>query len=837
MNYYNNDIIEITSKLKTSVNNGLTDNEAEKRLKKYGKNVLSQEKRKSLFIRFLNQFKDFMVIVLLAASIISAAAEIYSGGRNFTDSIIIVVIVAANAIMGLIQENRADKALETLKNMTRPYTEVVRNGENVEVLSEDVVVGDVILLQSGNKVPADCRIIESISLMADEGLLTGESGSVEKTESALKGEIPLAERKNMLYMGTSIVQGRARAVVVATGKNTEMGDIANMLKDTEESGTPLQVKLSELGKILGTGALFICAAVFLIGIVRNMPVFGMFMEAISLAVAAIPEGLPAVVTVMLALGVSKMAEKNAIVKSLPAVEALGNADVICTDKTGTLTENKMKVVDTYGDKNILKYAVLCCDADSEKGEATELAIVRSAEKNGIKKEYIENDMPRVFEIPFSSSRKMMTTVHIYKKGEECDKYDYIAVTKGACENVLKCCNIKKSEIQQIIDKNNEFAKKGLRVLAVAVRYASEIIKSEKDMKFMGLIAMEDSPRPGVKNSVEICRNAGIRTVMITGDNPITAQAIGRRVGINSEVVTGMELDNMTEEEFSKAADTINIYARVSPRHKLKIVENLKSKDNVVAMTGDGINDAPALKKADIGCAMGGCGTDVAREASDIVLADDNFNTIVEAIKQGRIIFENIKKSIHFLLSSNIGEIIAIFVAVLMGFAPPLLPVQLLWVNLVTDSLPAIALGLDTCEDVMKNKSKNRSFLNKADGIKIVLEGAMIGMLTLVAFAIGKVIFKDIKIGRTMAFCVLSISQLIHAFNMRSEKSIINVDLKGNMYLVGALIVGLILQVIVVITPLGNVFGTMGLQWYQWLVVMGLSLMPIPLVEIEKRLGE
>lgn len=826
MNYYNNDIREVIQALKTTVNNGLDNIEAEHRLKSYGKNQLETHKGTSVFLKFLNQFKDFMVIVLIVASLISAAAEVYSGGRNFTDSIIIVVIVMFNALMGVIQENRADKAIEALKSLTKPYTVVIRDGMEKSIPSEEVTVGDIIILNSGNKVPADCRIIEAVSLMADEGALTGESGSVAKSEDKLIGEIPLAERKNMLYMGTSIVQGRCRAVVTAVGEATEMGDIAGMLKNSEDSETPLQKKLAELGKILGVGALLICIIIFGVGVVRQMPVFGMFMESVSLAVAAIPEGLPAVVTVMLAIGVSKMAGQNAIVKSLPAVEALGNTTVICSDKTGTLTENKMKVVDLWGDKEVLKYACLCCDADSQKGEATELAIVRGAEERGYIKTDLENNMPRVYEIPFTSSRKMMTTVHIKDK-------DYMAITKGACENVLNCCRDKNK--LEILSINNSLAEKGYRVLAVATKIGSEVIKNERDMNFMGLIAMEDSPREGVKESVELCRKAGIRTVMITGDNPLTARAIGNKIGIKGEVVTGLDIDNMTGDEFAKTADSINIYARVSPRHKLKIVNYLQNKDEVVAMTGDGINDAPALKKADIGCAMGGCGTEVAREAADIVLSDDNFNTIVAAIRQGRVIFENIKKAVHFLLSSNIGEIISIFSAVIMGFAPPLLPVQLLWVNLVTDSFPAIALGLDICDDdIMTGKSKSKSFLNKSNGIRIALEGTMIGILTLVAFAIGKVMFGNIKIGRTMAFCVLSISQLVHSFNMRSEKSLLCIDILSNIYLVGAFVLGLILQVAVVATPFGMVFGTMALTGGQWLVVMALSLVPILVVELEKR---
>ena len=828
MNYHNMNIRQVITELKTSANNGLTKKEAEIRQQKYGKNIIEHGKKSNIIIRFVEQFKDFMVIILIIAAIVSAFAEIYSGGTNFTDSIIILVIVVFNAIMGLVQETKADKALETLKNMTKPHCVVIRNGKEIEITADNVTIGDIVVLTSGNQVPADCRIIEASALMSEESTLTGESGSIEKSEKVLPEKTNLAERKNMLYMGTNIVQGRCKAVVTATGSNTEMGEIAKMIKFADNSTTPLQIKLSELGKYLGVGALLICLVIFGIGVLRQMPVFGMFMEAVSLAVAAIPEGLPAVVTVMLAIGVSRMAEKNAIVKSLPAVEALGNATIICSDKTGTLTENKMKVTNVWGDKDTLKLGCLCCDADNSKGEATELAIVQGAEEIGIIKSQLEYSMPRVFEIPFNSTRKLMTTVHIYDK-------EYIAITKGACENVLECCRISNNKKEEILSKNNEFAQKGLRVIAVAKRICSEIVKSERDMTFLGLIAMEDSPREGVETSVEICRKAGIRTIMITGDNPVTAKAIGEKIGIKSDAVTGLELDGMSEFEFENTMKNINIYARVSPKHKLKIVEYFQKRNEIVAMTGDGINDAPALKKADIGCAMGNCGTEVAREASDIVLADDNFNTIVEAVHQGRIIFENIKKSVHFLLSSNIGELISIFVAVILGFAPPLLPVQLLWVNLVTDSFPAIALGLDLCDDnIMTGKSKSGGFLNKKEGVKIGLEGAMIGMLALVAFAIGKVIFGNITVGRTMAFCVLSISQLVHAFNMRSEKSLLNVDILSNPYLIGALIIGVLLQIAVVHTPLCSVFGTVPLQAGQWLVTIMLSLVPILVVEIEKR---
>lgn len=828
MNYYNNNIRETLNYLNTTSNNGLSTEDAEKRLAENGKNFISHESKTNIIFKFLNQFKDFMVIILIIAAIISAIAEYTNGESNFTDSIIIIVIVVFNAIMGLVQESKADKALDALKSLTKPYAEVIRDGEEKTIPAENLVIGDIVLMTSGNKVPADCRIIDAVSLLAEEGALTGESGSIEKHCNPITGDPALAERHNMLYMGTNIVQGRCRAVVTATGNNTEMGIIAEMIKTAEVTTTPLQVKLSELGKYLGVGALLICIIIFSIGLLRHMPVFDMFMESVSLAVAAIPEGLPAVVTIMLAIGVSEMAKKKAIVKSLPAVESLGNATIICSDKTGTLTENKMTVVETRGNKDVLKYGCMCCDAEADKGEPTETAIVKAAEKEGYIKSELESNMPRVFEIPFNSTRKLMTTVHIMEK-------DYIAITKGACENVLAICRISKSEAQDILNQNVELAKKGYRVLAVATKVCSEIMKNESDMKFAGLIAMEDSPRKDVSKSIELCKKAGIRTIMITGDNPVTARAIGKKIGIVSPVVKGNELDAMTDDEFSKVAETTDIYARVSPKHKLKIVNYFQNKGEIVAMTGDGINDAPALKKADIGCAMGKGGTDVAREAADIVLADDNFNTIVSAIKQGRIIFENIKKAIHFLLSSNIGELISIFAAVVMGYAPPLLPVQLLWVNLVTDSFPAIALGLDKCEDdIMTGKNKTDKFLNKKEGIKIVLEGAMIGMLALIAFAIGKIFYDNITIGRTMAFSVLSISQLVHSFNMRSEKSLLEIDIISNPYLIGSFALGVLLQFLVVSTPLCALFGTTMLQAGQWLIILALSFVPIIVVELEKR---
>ena len=821
MNYHSEDIRRVIRDLKTSINDGLDLKTAEKRLKEEGENALESEKRTPLIIKFFDQFKDFMVIVLIAAAAISALAEIYSGGREFVDSIVIGVIVVFNAIIGTVQECRADNALEALKEMTVPKTRVVRNGEEKEINSENVVRGDIILLEAGDIVPADCRIIEEVALKADESLLTGETAGVEKRECVLDEDIPLAERKNMLYMGTSVVQGRVRAVVTATGKSTEMGKISAMLKREDEE-TPLQKKLNKLGRELGTGAILICISIFGIGVFRGFSAFKMFMTAVSLAVAAIPEGLTAVVTIVLAIGVQKMARKNAIVKKLSAVEALGNATVICSDKTGTITENKMTLCYTSNDEAI-KLACLCCDADIEKGEATELGIVRGAKEKGYDKEEMENNMPRVYEIPFSSERRLMTTVH--KNGN-----DYLAISKGAVEEILKICGEGKN--RTVINEADRLAERGLRVLAVAKKVSSTIVKEERGFKYVGLIALADRPRKGVAESVEICRRAGVRTFMITGDNGITAKAIAGEIGINSPVITGAEIETMSSEELKNCVKECSIYARVTPEHKYRIVDALKKEGEIVAFAGDGINDAPSIKLADIGCAMGGNGTEVARQASDIVLADDNFNTIAAAIKEGRGIYENILKVIHFLLSSNIGEILVIFLAVVMGFSVPLIPVQLLWVNLVTDSLPAVALGVDTVDkNIMEGRRSEEGMWNR-----IILEGIMIGSLALLAFAIGKVCYGDLTVGRTMSFCTLSISQLVHAFNMRSRRSLLYVNIFDNVYLIGALILGIFLQWLVVEPEFMNsIFGTSALRMSQWLWVMGLSLVPLAVCEAEKRL--
>lgn len=821
MKYYSSDIRQVIKYLKTSINDGLDKDTIKLRQKQEGQNILHSNKPTPLIIKFINQFKDFMVIVLIAAAIISALAEWYSGGREFVDSIVIFAIVFFNGVIGTIQELRADNALDALKEMTVPITKAIRGGKECQVKSEEIVRGDVLILDAGDIVPADCRIIEETALKADESLLTGEVVGVEKAECVLLDDTPMAEQKNMLFMGTSVVQGRCRAVVTNIGKKTEMGKISAMLT-TDNEETPLQKKLNKIGKQLGIGAILICIIIFVIGVLRGFSAFKMFMTAVSLAVAAIPEGLTAVVTIVLAIGVQKMAEKNAIVKKLSAVEALGNATVICSDKTGTITENKMTL--TYGSSDeAIKLACLCCDASENEGEATELGIVRGGAERGFKKEELENNMPRVYEIPFSSERRKMTTVH--KSGN-----DYLAISKGAVEEILNIC--RGANNNKILREANDLAEHGLRVMAVAKKVSSTIVKDERDFKFVGIIALADKARKGVRESVNICKDAGVKTLMITGDNGITAKAIGEDIGIYSDVITGKDIDNMDNSQLMEAVNKYSIYARVTPENKYRIVDALKKQGEIVAFAGDGINDAPSIKLADIGCSMGKGGTEVARQASDIVLADDNFNTIVSAIKEGRGIYENILKVIHFLLSSNIGEILVIFLSVIMGFQVPLLPVQLLWVNLVTDSLPAVALGVDVVDkSVMIGKRKEEGMWTR-----IVLEGFMIGALALLAFAIGNFI-GDIRTGRTMCFCVLSISQLVHAFNMRTIKSLLDINIFENVYLIGALILGVFLQWLVVEPNFMNsIFGTVPLNGIQWLVVAILSFVPVLVCEIEKRVG-
>ncbi|WP_250277943.1 calcium-translocating P-type ATPase, PMCA-type [[Clostridium] colinum] len=856
MNYYSINIKDTEKQLKTNIQTGLTSKEATNRLRQNGENIIKDSNKKNNIVKFFEQFNDFMVIILLIAGFISFFISFLQGEKDFLDAIIIILIVFINAILGFMQENKAEKALEALKKMSSPKATVIRDGILQKIDSTSLVVGDIIVINNGDYISADARLIECTNLKVEEATLTGESIPIEKVSDTINIEnSSIGDRKNMVYSGTLAINGKGKAIVTAVGMKTEMGKIADMLINQENEQTNLQKKLEETGKILGIGALIICFGIFFIGIFRKIPPFEMFMTSISLAVAAIPEGLPAIVTIMLAIGVEKMVKRNAIIRKLPAVEALGSATVICSDKTGTLTQNKMKVVRTYTkDKQMLySMASLCNNVEiglknKLMGEPTEIAIMELAIQNGVYKQKEEEALPRVNEIPFDSKRKMMTTIHRNKNG-------YKIITKGAIDVLLKRCSyyyengrkepLTENKKREILRENMAMAKEALRVLAICYKDSDTYIdiKStnvEKDLIFLGMVGMIDPPREETYEAVMKCKKAGIKPVMITGDHIETAKAIGRKIGILRQeglAITGEELNNITEKELCENIHKYDIFARVSPEHKVRIVKAFKKRGHIVAMTGDGVNDAPALKAADIGCAMGITGTDVAKGAADIILADDNFSTIVEAIKEGRSIYENIKKSVHFLLSSNIGEIITILVALIIGFKSPLVAIQLLWINLVTDSLPAIALGIDPPDQFLMEGSVKKSktgIFTKARWSRIALEGMMIGCLSLLAYAIGIAVFKEYIIGSTMAFATLSISQLIHAFNMKTEKSIFSINLFNNPYLIYSLIAGVILQVLVIMVPfLANIFKVVALNTTQWLIVLILCIMPIIIVELEK----
>lgn len=840
---------------------GLTEDEASKRLEKYGANNLKEKKKESLFIKFIKQFNDFMIIVLIIAAIISAIVAKTNGSGDYIDSIIIIAIVIFNAIMGLIQEEKAEKSLEALKKMSAPNAKVRRNGKIQEIEASQVVPGDVVILEAGNYVPADCRLIDSYNLQIEESSLTGETLPTSKqADVILNANTAIGDLKNMAFATTIVVNGHAEAVVVETGMNTKVGQIAGMIIENESPETPLQKKLGEVGKTLAITCMIICGLIFLIGIWQQIPITEMFMTSVGLAVAAIPEGLPAIVTIMLSIGVTKMAKKNSIIRKLPAVETLGCSSVICSDKTGTLTQNKMTVtqirnavgiVKNDDRRFILELGTMCTDTiESQEviGEATEVAITNAAVEMNLRKRDLYDQMQRINEISFDSKRKMMTTIH--KIGSK-----YRIITKGAPDVLIKRCSqyYQNGRIEPIFSKrdalqeqNQMMAEDALRVIAIAYKDVEKLPREinsetiENELTFVGLIGMIDPPREGVKEAVKTCRKAGIKTVMITGDHLQTAKAIAKELGILRKgdlAINGETLEKMSQQELERDIMRYSVFARVSPEHKVRIVKAFQSTGAVVAMTGDGVNDAPALKNADIGIAMGKGGTDVAKNASDMVLTDDNFVTIVEAVKQGRNIYDNIKKAVHFLLATNIGEIVAIFVGLLLGIKSPLLAIQLLWVNLVTDSLPAIALGLEKAENnIMNRLPRNPRKSLFADGLwgKITTEGVMIGMLTLVAFSIGNNLY-SIEVGRTMAFLSLGILELVHSFNIKGEESIFKTGLFENRYLVGAFVLGTLLQVVVVvISPLAQIFDVVPLNSVQWLMTVIISILPVVIVELQKK---
>ncbi len=853
---------EVLSGLGTSRQSGLSPRQAQERLAQYGPNKLSGAKKEPLWLRFLNQLRDPMILVLLAAAGLSLLS---SGGEDWVEAVIILVIVLVNAVISITQENSAEKALEALQKMSAPLAKVIRGGTQQPLETDGLVPGDIIVLEAGDLVPADARILECANLKADESAMTGESVPVTKQAvESLPPETVLGDRVNMVISSTVITNGRAVCVVTGTGMDTEVGRIAGMLLGEKDGDTPLQRKMAEISKTLSFVCLAVCAVMFGVGLLYHRPILEMLMAAVSLAVAAIPEGLPAIVTIVLALGVQRMVKHNAIVKKLPAVETLGCAGVICSDKTGTLTMNRMTVqqVWTCGDRHrreVLTIGALCNDTvlapdGKTAGDPTETAFVDAALLEGLDKNALERELPRVAELPFDSERKLMSTVHPLNG-------KYRVMVKGAPDVLLSRCTRALADGARPLDAalareaaaaNAAMAERALRVLACAYKDVDELPREltsetlERDLTFAGLVGMIDPPRLEVKEAVAQCYAAGIRPVMITGDHKLTAVAIARELDIFRDgdlAITGEDLDFMPQELLEQDVDKFSVYARVSPEHKMRIVKAWQKKGMVVAMTGDGVNDAPALKAADIGCAMGITGTDVAKGAADMILTDDNFATIVSAVEQGRGIYANIKKSIHYLLSCNIGEIITLFLATLFNFhQQPLVAVQLLWLNLVTDSLPALALGMEPVEpSVMREKPRPASqpLFDRAFSLRLAWQGVMVGLLTLAAYWLGEYVLSDPALAdataNTMAFATLTFCQLFHAFDVRSEtQSIARLGLLSNPAMNKAFLVGMGLQLIVLLAPpFQAIFQVCPLNAVEWLVVLGLSLTPLVICEIEK----
>lgn len=868
---------------------GLSSAEASTRLEQNGKNKLAEGKKDSLIKRFLSQLADPMIIILIVAAVISAVTATVGGeGEGYADVIIIMVVVIINAVLGVYQESKAEKAIEALQEIAAATSKVIRDGKIVTVKSEDIVVGDIVVLEAGDSVPADCRIIECASMKIEESALTGESVPVTKTAEPIdplgSDDVPLGDRKNMCYMGSSVAYGRGKAVVVATGMDTEMGKIADALTQAKDEETPLQIKLNQLSKILSFIVLGICVFIFAFDIIRALVVgdavtlsstLSFFMVAVSLAVAAIPEGLAAVVTIVLSIGVTKMSKRNAVIRKLTAVETLGCTQIICSDKTGTLTQNKMTVVDHKGtDEKLLATAMaLCCDAELQddgtvKGEPTEAALVAYADKLGLKKNELEASFPRVGEAPFDSGRKMMSTIHKTQNG-------FVQYTKGAPDIVLSLCTSayvegKKvpmtDEIRQAISASNkEMADKALRVLCAAMRTYSEQPSNEpdeleQDLCYIGLTGMIDPVRPEVVDAIKECKSAGIRPIMITGDHKDTAVAIAKQLGIigaNQRAVTGMELNSMSDEELDEHIEEYSVYARVQPEHKVRIVQAWKKRGKITAMTGDGVNDAPSIKNADIGVGMGITGTDVTKNVADMVLADDNFATIVSAVEEGRRIYDNIRNSIQFLLSSNLSEVLSIFFATLCGFTL-FEPVHLLWINLITDCFPALALGLEKGDpDIMSRKPRNSKdgIFAGGMGFDCAYQGVMVTVLTLVAYVLGIVMASSEHMtlsqifavndaneathllhqnGMTMAFLTLSMAEIFHSFNMRSRRQSIAKMGSMNWYLLGAMVLSLLLSSAVIYIPfLSKAFDFAPIDAREYFTALLLAFMVVPIVEIVK----
>ena len=921
-NWYNLTAEETAKELNTKIDSGLSADGVEKSREKFGFNELQAQKKKSLFVKFIEQFKDFMIIILIIAAIVSGVVG-YMQGEGITDSIIIFVVIIVNAIVGVAQESKAEKSLEALQKLSDHVAKVIRDGDVQVVPSKELVPGDVVVLDTGDFVPADLRIIDAVNLKSQEASLTGESVPVEKMSNKIDHEkIGIGDRSNMLFSSSLITYGRGKGIVVETGMNTEVGKIAGIISNTQDNETPLQTKLNKLGKTLGIAALLICAVIFVIGLLYHKDPLDMFMTAVSLAVAAIPEGLAAVSTIVLAIGVQRMVKRHAIVKKLPAVETLGSASVICSDKTGTLTQNKMTVKQIFYNGKLVKMEEIGDNIDKDLEELIYISMMCNDTKVGADKKLtgdptetalvdmgfnldfnpaVLTEWPRVKEVPFDSDRKLMTTVN-QRDGK------YYVFTKGGIDELLKVCNSYRmngeiktdlSEYRKDIDKyNSEMADRALRVLAMAYKVLDheptdeEMKNIENDLIYVGMVGMIDPPREEVKLAVQKCKTAGIRTVMITGDHKATAVAIAKDLGIlneGEEAITGAQLEEMSDEELTKNVRKYSVYARVSPEHKVRIVKAWQANGEIVAMTGDGVNDAPALKTADIGCAMGIVGTDVSKEAADVILTDDNFATIVSSVEEGRRIYDNILKAIQFLLSSNVGEIIVLFIAILIApllsskfgvdinLITPLLPIHILWINLVTDSLPALALAVDPAEkDVMERKpnKKQKGIFTKGMSWRIIYQGVMIGLLTLAAFIIGMATPDDklptlvnmdgkvysieevqnvdtliaenkasiiekqqikVEIGQAMAFIVLALSELIHVFNIRNnKKSIFKTGIGGNKWLFGAIALAAALVFVVLLVPgLRHIFGIPVLPTENIIEIICLVFAPIVIVELFK----
>lgn len=842
---------------------GLTENQVEERRQRYGENRLKEGRKKPLLIHFLEQFKDVMILILLAAAAVSLFIAFREGeAREFFEPLLILLIVVLNAVMGVAQENKAEKALDSLQKLSAPHARVLRGGSWQVMDAALLTPGDIIRLEAGDFVPADARLLESASLKSDESALTGESLPAQKDAGAsVEKQAPLGDRATMVFSGCSITYGTATAIVTTTGMQTEMGKIAGLLTQEPNAQTPLQKRLATLGKYLGAGALAACAVIFAIGLSNGIPAMEIFMTSVSLAVSAIPEGLPAVVTIVLSIGVQRMVKKNAIIRSLPAVETLGSASIICSDKTGTLTQNRMTLVKIYADSEtpadpgsgaplspaagtLLQYAALCCDGtvnftpegEQHVGDPTETAIVAAAHKNGLKQDEIREASPRLMEIPFDSDRKLMSTVN---------RIDgrFISIVKGAFDVMADRCTA--GDLTRAAAVNEEMSREALRVLAVGYKELEALPDAptqellEHGLTFLGLVGMIDPPREEAKAAVAVCRQAGIRPVMITGDHIVTASAIASRLGILTEgdkAVTGNELDAMAEEELAARVTEISVYARVSPENKIRIVKAWQQHGQVVAMTGDGVNDAPALKAADIGCAMGITGTDVAKGAANMILTDDNFATIVDAVQEGRSIYANIKKVVGFLLGTNIGEVVTVFSAMVLWHKTPLLSMQLLWINLVTDSMPAIALGMEPVEEGIMNRPpipRQESIFAHWLWLRIILQGLLFGLLTLIGFYVGEQTTGDLAAGQTLAFLTLALSQVIHAYNMRSERSLFYTGIFTNKKLNGACLLSLALILLILFTPVGIPFGLVSLPPALYGLGLGLALTPVAVMEIAK----